>query len=226
MSEIVVVVEDDPSIANLVIKNLNSAGFECVHIEDGNLVEACIERTAPALLVLDLGLPNLDGLEITRRVRAISNVPILILTARGSESDKVLGFEIGADDYVTKPFSPREFLARCRALVRRHLGQASQKIVDTGALKVDPTRRSAYMGEKEIPLTALEFDVLHFLAARPGRVFSRDALIEHVWRDSRHVDARTIDSLISRLRRKLEKEAEGGFIQTVWGAGYRFKEQG
>jgi DNA-binding response OmpR family regulator len=175
-------------------------------------------------VVLDLGLPNLDGLEVTRRVRSISSVPILMLTARGSESDKVLGFEIGADDYVTKPFSPREFVARCRALVRRHLGREDQKIVDAGVLRVDPMRRSAFYGEDEITLTSLEFEVLHFLASRPGRVFSRDALIEHVWRDSRNVDARTIDSLISRLRRKLDKETDGDFIQTVWGAGYRFKE--
>lgn len=225
MNEKVVVVEDDAAIANLVIKNLRSAGFDCVHIEDGSLVEAAIEKHAPALLVLDLGLPGLDGLEVTRRVRMMSEVPILILTARGSESDKVLGFEIGADDYVTKPFSPREFLARCRALVRRHVGSATQKVIDTGMLKVDPTRRCAYLGQNEILLTALEFDVLHFLASRPGRVFSRDALIEHVWRDGRHVDSRTIDSLISRLRRKLEQEAESDFIQTVWGAGYRFKEK-
>lgn len=223
MNEKVVVVEDDPAIANLVIKSLRSAGFDCHHYDDGNQVEMAVEQHAPSLLVLDLGLPNLDGLEITRRVRMHSDVPILILTARGSESDKVLGFEIGADDYVTKPFSPREFLARCRALVRRHVGQATQKVIDSGPLKVDPTRRCAFLGEREIQLTALEFDVLHFLAARPGRVYSRDALIEHVWRDGRHVDSRTIDSLISRLRRKLEKETEGHFIQTVWGAGYRFK---
>ncbi|MCG8462091.1 MAG: response regulator transcription factor, partial [Holophagales bacterium] len=152
-------------------------------------------------------------------------VPVLMLTARSSESDKVLGFELGADDYLTKPFGTRELVARVRALLRR-AGDTENRILERGDLTIDPARRTVERRRTRIELTSLEFDVLSFLAARPGRVFSREALMDQVWGEGRVVDDRSIDSLISRLRRKLEPDpASPRYLQTVWGAGYRFAEE-
>ncbi len=166
-----------------------------------------------------------DGLEVTRRIRKESDVPILMVTARSSESDKLLGLELGADDYVTKPFSTAELIARVRALLRRSTGSVTERILEIGDLKIDPGRRALERAGAPVPLTTLEFDVLYFLASRAGRVFSREALMEQVWGTDRVVDDRSIDSLISRVRRKLEKDpANPRYLQTVWGAGYRFAE--
>jgi DNA-binding response OmpR family regulator len=145
-----------------------------------------------------------------------------MVTARSSESDKLLGLEVGADDYITKPFSTAELVARVRALLRRSSGQLSERRIELGDLRIDPSRRVVERGDTSVPLTTLEFDLLYFLAARPGRVFSREALMEHVWGTERVVDERSIDSLVSRLRRKLERDpAAPAYLQTVWGAGYR-----
>jgi two-component system response regulator ResD len=175
--------------------------------------------------VLDLGLAGLDGLEVTRRIRKESDVPILMLTARTGESDKLLGLEIGADDYVTKPFSTAELVARVRALLRRSSGVLAERALEMGELRIDPARRTVERRGERVTLTTLEFDLLYFLASRPGRVFSRDALMHQVWGSDRVVDDRSIDSLVSRLRRKLEEDpATPRYLQTVWGAGYRFAE--
>ena len=176
-------------------------------------------------MVLDLGLPGLDGLEVTRRIRRDSDVPILVVTARSAEADKLLGLELGADDYVTKPFSTAELIARVRALLRRSSGTLTERVIELGRLRIDPGRRSAERDGRTVPLTTLEFALLYFLASRPGRVFSREALMEHVWGSDRVVDDRSIDSLVSRVRRKLEQDpAHPVYLQTVWGAGYRFSE--
>jgi len=221
----ILVVEDDRRIADMVIKNLEAGGYECHLTSDGGSALADIERVKPDLVVLDLGLPGLDGLQVTRRLRLESEVPILMLTARGSEADKLLGLEIGADDYVTKPFSIAELVARVRALLRRSTGALREKVLEVGPLHVDPARRTVERGGETVALTTLEFDLLYFLAARPGRVFSREALMEQVWGSDRIVDDRSIDSLVSRLRKKLESDpARPRMIQTVWGAGYRFAE--
>jgi DNA-binding response OmpR family regulator len=171
-------------------------------------------------------LPGVGGLEITRRIRRDSAVPILMLTARSSEGDKVLGFEVGADDYLTKPFSTLELVARVRALLRRAApASMEERRLEVEDLVIDPPRREVTRGGLRVELTTLEFDLLHFLAARPGRIHSREALMTHVWGDGRFVDDRSIDSLVSRLRRKLESDpAKPRYIQTVWGAGYRFTE--
>jgi DNA-binding response OmpR family regulator len=221
----ILVVEDDARIAELIVKNLEAAGYVCRLAGDGTQAMADFERWKPALILLDLGLPNIDGLEVTRRIRNASDVPILIVTARSAEGEKLLGLEIGADDYVTKPFSTAELVARVRALLRRSTGGMRERVVDTGDLHIDPARRQVERAGGAVPLTTLEFDLLYFLASRPGRVFSRDALLEHVWGTDRVVDDRSIDSLISRLRRKLEPDlARPRYIETVWGAGYRFTE--
>ena len=162
-------------------------------------------------MVLDLGLAGVDGLEVARRIRKESDTPILMVTARSGESDKLLGFEIGADDYVTKPFSTAELVARVRVLLRRSTG-AVERTLEVGGLKIDPARRTVERDGTAIPLTTLEFDLLYLMASRPGRVFSREALMEQVWGTDRVVDDRSIDSLVSRLRRKLEADASNHAI--------------
>jgi two-component system response regulator RegX3 len=167
----------------------------------------------------------MDGLEVMRRIRKESDVPILVVTARTSESDKLLGLEIGADDYVTKPFSTAELVARVRALLRRSAGSLTEHVIVAGPFRIDPARRAVERSGQPVTLTTLEFDLLYFLASRAGRVFSREALLAQVWGSDRVVDDRSIDSLVSRLRRKLEEDpAHPQYIQTVWGAGYRFPE--
>jgi len=222
----ILIVEDDARIADLVAKNLEAAGYECHQSADGGRALADFARLKPSLVVLDLGLGGgMDGLEVTRRIRKESDAPILIVTARSTESDKLLGLELGADDYVTKPFSTAELTARVRALLRRSTGTVSDRILEIGDLKIDPGRRSLEREGNLVPITTLEFDLLYFLASRAGRVFSREALMEHVWGSDRIVDDRSIDSLISRVRRKLEKDPSNPqYLQTVWGAGYRFAE--
>ncbi len=225
MAQRILVVEDDARIADLVTKNLEAAGYECHPSPDGGRALADFARLKPALVLLDLGLPGVDGLEVVRRIRRESDVPILIVTARSTEGEKLLGLEIGADDYVTKPFSTAELVARVRALLRRSSGSLGEHVVETGGLKIDPGRRVVERAGTRVPLTTLEFDLLYFLAARPGRVFSRESLMEHVWGSDRVVDDRSIDSLVSRVRRKLEEDpARPAYLQTVWGAGYRFAE--
>jgi len=225
MQPTVLIVEDDRGIATLVEKNLEAAGLRGHVVHDGDAAIAAFERLQPALVVLDLTLPGIGGLELARRFRRAGDVPILMLTARSSESDKLLGFEVGADDYLTKPFSTLELVARVRALLRRAQGESRDALLTSGELKIDPGRRQVHRGETVIPVTTLEFDLLYFLASRPGRVFTREALMTQVWGMDRVVDDRAIDSLISRLRRKIEPDpATPTYVQTVWGAGYRFAD--
>ena len=227
MRQRILIVEDDARIADLIAKNLEAVGFECHQSPDGGRALADFARLRPALIVLDLGLPGLDGTEVMRRLRRDSSVPILVVTARSSEGDKLLGLEIGADDYVTKPFSTAELVARVRALLRRSSGTVTERVLEIEGLRVDPGRRTVERDGQAVPVTTLEFDLLYFLASHPGRVFSREALMEHVWGSDRVVDDRSIDSLVSRVRRKLETDpSRPRYVQTVWGAGYRFPEEG
>jgi DNA-binding response OmpR family regulator len=222
MKPFVLVIEDDSDIAALVTKNLDAAGFACQAAGDGEKGLALLHQT-PSLVILDISLPGIDGHEVVRRIRRQSAVPILMLTARTSDSDKVLGFELGADDYVTKPFSVQELVARVRAILRRSSLTGGETILERGSLRIDPARREVHLAGKLVETTSLEFDLLWFLASRPGRVFSREALMSQVWGHDRLVDTRSIDSIVSRLRKKLEPEPNR-YIQTVWGAGYRFVE--
>jgi len=224
MKPTVLIVEDDRRIAALVAKNLEAAGYSCHVAADGDAGLREFDRLKPALVVLDLGLPGLSGIEVTRRLRRDSDVPILMLTARSTEADKVLGLEVGADDYLSKPFGTSELVARVRALLRRAMPSTKQRELAFGALRIDPARREAERAGTRVPLTTLEFDLLYFMASRPGHVFSREALIERVWGDDRVVGDRTIDNLVSRLRKKLEANPDQPrYLQTVWGAGYRFE---
>jgi DNA-binding response OmpR family regulator len=225
MNQKILVVEDDARIADVIVKNLDAAGYECHQSPDGGRALADLARLRPALVVLDLGLPGVDGLQVIRRVRQDSDVPILVVTARSGESDKLLGLEVGADDYITKPFSTAELVARVRALLRRSSGSVTERVIELGELRIDAPRRVVEREGRPVPLTTLEFDLLYFLASRPGKVYSREALMEQVWGSDRVVDDRSIDSLVSRLRRKLERDpAQPAYVQTVWGAGYRLAE--
>ncbi len=216
----ILVVEDDPKIARLLVDYLGREGFAASAIADGHAALSHIERSVPALIVLDLMLPGLDGMDLCRAVRRFSDVPIIMVTARVDEIDRLLGLDIGADDYVCKPFSPREVAARARALLRRADGLMSKAqpdwLVDEVALRV------SWHGQW-LPLTPVEFKILRLLLTRPGRVFSRSQMLDGVHEDIRDVSDRAIDSHVKNLRRKIQA-VDPGFegIVSVYGAGYRF----
>jgi DNA-binding response OmpR family regulator len=225
----ILLVDDEESIQKLLSFPLERAGFRVVHALDG---EEALERFRAEdvdLVVLDLMLPRLDGLEVCRRMRAeASAVPIIMLTARGEEVDKVLGLELGADDYITKPFSIREFMSRVRALLRRaQLPPASARgeVIETNGLQIDTARRSVDVRGSAVELTYLEFELLRTLAAQPGRVFSRTQLLDDLWGGAEFRDPRTIDVHVRHLREKIERDpADPEFIFTVRGVGYRFRD--
>src|SRR3954468_15355684 len=228
----VLVVEDDAHIRDLVVLHLQLEGLTAMAAGDGATGLRLAKADPFDLLILDVMLPQLDGVTVCRAVRRESmngDVPILMLTARREESDKVDGLESGADDYLTKPFGVREFIARVRALLRRRraaaAGSAHQAAVTAGGLHVDPARRLARVDDRDVELTAHEFDLLYVLASNPGIVFSRDALVQRVWGNDMHITERSVDTLVKRLRKKIEADpAEPRYISTVWGTGYKFAD--
>ena len=225
----ILLVDDEQAIQTLLSYPLRRDGYEVVSALDGR---AALDRFAAErfdLVVLDVMLPNVDGIEVCRRMRSRSQVPIIMLTARDDEGDKVLGLEIGADDYITKPFSVREFRSRVRAALRRsdfsRTGQEAPEPIDAGDLHIDFERRSVTARGATAELTYVEFEVLGALARSAGRVLSREALLESVWGDSAYRDPRTIDVHVRHLREKLEADpASPQHVFTVRGAGYRFRE--
>ncbi|MHB8470838.1 MAG: response regulator [Gaiellaceae bacterium] len=223
----ILLVDDEDAVQKLLTYPLEHEGFRVLQARDG---EEALERFAGEhvdLVVLDLMLPKLDGLEVCRRMRASSTVPIIMLTARDDELDKVVGLELGADDYITKPFSIREFRSRVRALLRRAaISQADGRdVVAVDGLRIDLGRRRVEVGERLVELTYVEFELLRTMASRPGRVFSRQALLESLWGGSAYREPRTIDVHVRHLREKLESDPhEPELIQTVRGVGYRFGE--
>jgi DNA-binding response OmpR family regulator len=225
MSERVLVVDDDPTVAEVVVRYLERAGFEASSIGDGQLALECALADAPALVVLDLMLPGLDGLEVCRRLRAVAPVPVIMLTARGDEEDRVLGLELGADDYLSKPFSPRELTARVKAVLRRAaepFPPQHQVRVAADGLVIDPAAREVTLDGEPVVLTAREFDLLLFLASSPRHTFRREELLEHVWGFT-YGDTATVTVHIRRLREKIERDpSTPRHVMTVWGVGYRF----
>ena len=225
----VLVVEDEAAIAEAVRARLASEGYRVLVVGDGpNAIEVA-GREHPDLVVLDLMLPGMDGLEVCKEIQRDSWVPVLMLTARTDEADKVAGFAVGADDYLTKPFSLRELTVRVRAILRRverirSMGNGSDEI-NRGALAVDPARRRVTVDDEEIQLTPLEFDILLTLARSPGVVFTREQLMDGVWGYRDFAGGRVVDSHVARIRRKLGEDGqEPRFIQTVHGVGYAFRE--
>jgi DNA-binding response OmpR family regulator len=226
----ILLVDDEESIQRLLTFPLEKEGFRVLQARDGEEALERFGRESVDLVVLDIMLPKVDGLEVCRRLRAESIVPIIMLTARDDEVDKVLGLELGADDYITKPFSIREFRSRVRALLRRaQLSSAppqSDEVIEIDGLRIDVPRRSVEVRDEDASLTYAEFEILRALASDPGRVLTRPMLLEALWGSSSYRDPRTIDVHIRHLREKLESEPrEPEYIFTVRGVGYRFRER-
>jgi DNA-binding response OmpR family regulator len=214
----VLVVEDEANIADVVCIALARDGFRTIAVRSGEEALAELPRHHIALLVLDVGLPGMDGLEVCRRVRADSHLPIIILTARDAEADRVAGLELGADDYVVKPFSPRELVARVRAVLRRSAPEARADVVELGELSLSRARREVSIAGRPVDLTATEFNLLAFLAENAGIVFSREVLLERVWGLEFAGGTRTVDQHVAQLRARLGRP---DLIETVRGAGYK-----
>ncbi|HEV2902725.1 MAG TPA: response regulator transcription factor [Gaiellaceae bacterium] len=222
----VLVVDDEPIVRDVVTRYLARDGHRIVEAGDGDEARGLIEREAPSLVVLDVMLPGkTDGLALCRWIRSTSDLPVILLTARGEETDRIVGLELGADDYVTKPFSPRELATRVRAVLRRaQPATPPPQRVEAGPLLVDAGRREAWRGGELLRLTGREFDLLWFLASNPNRVFSRDQLMARVWGYAAALDTGTVTVHVRRLREKLEVDASRPqLLETVWGVGYRLR---
>ena len=225
----ILIVEDEPNIAEVVSLYLERADFKVRVARDGMAAMAILEERIPDLIVLDLMLPEVDGFAITRWLRERSNVPIIMLTARRDEIDRITGLELGADDYVVKPFSPQELVSRVRAVLRRTAQSEEQaksqqaQPITAGNLVIEPLSRTASLNEKPLTLTAKEFDMLHLFASRPQQVFTRDQLLEQVWGEVEYIDPSTVTVHVRRLREKIEADPSSPTrLVTVWGVGYKF----
>jgi DNA-binding response OmpR family regulator len=227
----VLIVDDEPGIIRLISMYLEREGFQTAGARTGGEALDLIQRNPPSLVVLDIMLPDIDGWEVCREIRKVSDVPIIMLTAREGDEDKIVGLEIGADDYVTKPFVPRELVARVKAILRRVRTTVPQDqastVLDYGALTIDTAKREVRLDGEKLTLRAKEYDLLVELARRPGVVFTREKLLQDVWGYDFYGDSGTIDVHVRRLRAKLNDDSSNPrFIETVWGVGYRLKEQG
>jgi DNA-binding response OmpR family regulator len=225
----VLVVDDEPRILEVVQKYLAREGFQVATARDGEAALTTFSSDNPDLIVLDLMLPKVDGLEVFRRLRAKSSVPVIMLTAKGEETDRVVGLELGADDYITKPFSPRELVARVKAVLRRSTAgsmlDAGDRPITRGQMRIDPLARSVEVQGKTLDLTSKEFDLLWFFASHPGQVFTRTQLLDHIWGYEFYGDASTVTVHVRRVREKIEPEpANPRYITTVWGVGYKFEK--
>jgi len=220
----VLVVDDEPIVRDVVVRYLEREGYRTLEAADGLRAKELVERHAPSLVVLDLMLPGTDGLALCRWIRSNSALPVIMLTARGEEADRIVGLELGADDYVTKPFSPRELVARVRSVLRRAESDGVRaEPISFGGLELDPSSRAVRKSAEPLQLTAKEFDLLHFLASHPTHVFSREQLMSRVWGYSAALDTGTVTVHIRRLREKIEDDpSQPRYLQTVWGVGYRF----
>jgi len=227
MAANILVVEDEPAIQELLVFNLQQAGHHVIAATSAEQAHTLLRDALPDLILLDWMLPGMNGIEFARRLKAESYtkaIPIIMLTARGEEQDKIAGFETGADDYITKPFSPRELMARIKAVLRRRAPQMTDDPVETGGLRLDPAAHRVSGGGKPIELGPTEFRLLHFLMTHAERVHSRGQLLDQVWGSQVFVEDRTVDVHIRRLRRALEETGHEHLVQTVRGSGYRFSE--
>lgn len=228
MSELILVVDDEEDLAELVAFNLERNGFDTVMAFNGNEALALAREKVPALIVLDLMLPDVDGLEVFRRLKRQDNtarIPVIMLTAKSDEADRVVGLELGADDYVTKPFSPRELVLRVKAILRRGSADrvSEDSIVEFGPLRIDPERFEVFVNGEPVTLTSTEFRLLHELLTKRGKVLTRHHLLENAWGYVHNVTDRTVDTHIKRLRQKIGP-AGAAYIETIRGVGYRFAD--
>jgi two-component system response regulator ResD len=221
--QLILIVEDDAHLTDLLRLTLEHAGFRVAVAADGARGLSLLRAAQPALVVLDLALPTMDGMEVCREIRRESSVPIVMLTGRSEALDRVAGLEAGADDYVTKPFSPLELVARIRAILRRVDGSTARRL-EFPALTIDIDRREVSVYGETVPLAPKEFDLLVHLAQHPGRAFSRDELLRDVWEYAHHLEGRTVDEHVRRLRTKVEARSHPyRYIRTVWSIGYKFE---
>jgi DNA-binding response OmpR family regulator len=220
----VLVVDDEPIVRDVVVRYLRREGYETLEAGDGLRAQELLREHEPSLVVLDLMLPGMDGLELCQWIRGRSELPVIMLTARAEEADRIVGLELGADDYVTKPFSPRELAARVRTVLRRsRLAVDSSERISYGDLELDAGAREVAKAGRQLRLTAKEFDLLWFLVSHPRRVFSRDQLMDRVWGYEPAFDTGTVTVHVRRLREKIEDDpSKPRHLQTVWGVGYRF----
>ncbi len=220
----VLVVDDEPIVRDVVVRYLERDGYDTLQADDGESARAIIERDKPELVVLDVMLPGADGLSLCRWIRARGELPVIMLTARGEEADRVVGLELGADDYVTKPFSPRELVARVRSVLRRATPTTTtRERLSFDGLVIDGATREVLLDGAQLHLTAKEFDLLFFLASHPGHVFSRDQLMSQIWGYEAAIDTGTLTVHVRRLRTKIEvDQSVPRRLETVWGVGYRF----
>jgi len=221
----ILIVEDDRDIAEMVEYNLRKEGYETLSAFNGEDGVKLAKKESPDLIILDIMLPIIDGFEVCRilkKEQITADIPVIILSAKSQETDKIVGLELGADDYVTKPFSPRELIARIRAIMRRGRALSFSSCIERGDIVIDSTKHKVMVGQKVISLTFTEFRLLEFLARRPGVVFSRDQILDGVIGDDAMVCDRTVDAHVKSLRRKLGTAKD--YIETIRGAGYRFKE--
>lgn len=225
----ILLVEDEPAIQELIAFNLEQAGHHVLRADSAEQGLSLVKNALPDLVLLDWMLPGVSGIDFTRRLRSderTKTVPIIMLTARSEEPDKIAGLESGADDYITKPFSPRELVARIKAVLRRRAPQMTDDVVDVNGLRLDPTTHRVTAQGRALDLGPTEFRLLHFFMTHSERVHSRSQLLDHVWGDHVFVEERTVDVHIRRLRHALEPSSHADLIQTVRGAGYRFSIQG
>jgi len=221
----ILVVEDEPIVRDVVVRYLRQAGYSTAEAADGRSAKQHIERDQPDLVILDVMLPGVDGLELCRWIRGRSALPIIMVTALGDESDRIVGLELGADDYLSKPFSPRELVARVRSVLRRASpdGIANEERIVAGDVEIDPAKREVKRAGADITLTPREFDLLWFLVSHPRHVFTRDQLMERLWGYRSATDTGTVTVHIRRLREKIEADPSSPrHLETVWGVGYRF----
>jgi two-component system, OmpR family, response regulator ResD len=221
----VLVVDDEPIVRDVVVRYLENAGFSTMQAGDGLSARALLQTKTPSAVVLDLMMPGMDGLELCRWIRSRSDVPVIMLTALGEEADRIVGLELGADDYITKPFSPRELTIRVKTVLRRTtVGAAKAERIVAGAIEIDAATREVAKNGDAIRLTATEFELLWFLMSHPRRVFSRQQLMQSVWGYQASFDTGTVTVHIRRLREKIEPvPSQPQHLMTVWGAGYRFE---
>lgn len=226
MNKLIAIIDDEPDIVELVSLHLKKTGFKVEGFLDASSLFEFMKKEIPDLIILDLMLPDADGFEICKYLKKkdeFSAVPIIMLTAKGEETDKILGLELGADDYITKPFSPKELVARIKAVLRRHSPKEVAQFVEIGRiLKIHPEKHEVYAGGKKVILTSTEFKILHLLASKKGWVFTRDQILDYLWGEEKAVVDRTVDVHIRHLRDKLGKAA--GLIKNIRGVGYKLEE--
>ena len=218
----ILIVEDEPKLGQLLIDYLQAAGYAPTLINHGDRVLPYVRQTPPHLILLDLMLPGTDGLTLCREIRRFSEVPVVMVTAKIEEIDRLLGLEIGADDYITKPFSPKELVARIKAVMRRISPMAVEEVIEMQGLSLDPSSHRVMANDQALDMGPTEFKLLHFFMTHPERVYSREQLLNHVWGTNVYVEDRTVDVHIRRLRKALETSGHDKMVQTVRGTGYRF----